>query len=40
VTLIEYLEHRGAPADLMVNHVLEVDESGAMVLLELPSPPE
>lgn len=34
---LSYLENRGHPADLMVNHVLEVDESGAITLLPLPS---
>jgi len=32
---IEYLERRGRPADLMVNHVLEIDESGAVAFLQL-----
>ncbi len=35
---IEYLERRGKPADLMVNHVLEIDESGTSTLFALPLP--
>jgi hypothetical protein len=34
---LSYLENRRRPADVMVNHVLEVDESGAIMLLPLPS---
>jgi predicted nuclease of predicted toxin-antitoxin system len=34
---IEYLERRGKPADVMVNHVLEVDESSTITLFQLPS---
>jgi predicted nuclease of predicted toxin-antitoxin system len=34
--VIEYLEHCGEPADLMVNHVLEIDESGAIRFFPLP----
>ena len=35
---IEYLENRGKPADLMVNHVLEIDESRTITLFPLPLP--
>lgn len=34
---IAFLEARGNPADLMVNHVLEVDESIAIKFVALPS---
>jgi predicted nuclease of predicted toxin-antitoxin system len=33
---VAYIEDRGPPMDVMVNHVLEVDESGEMRLLPLP----
>lgn len=33
---IAYLEARGDPMHLMVNHVLEVDGAGQMALFELP----
>jgi predicted nuclease of predicted toxin-antitoxin system len=34
---LAYLEDQGNPADMMVNHVLEVDESGAVALSPLSS---
>ncbi len=34
---LAYLENRGNPADVMVNHVLEVGESGAIRLFALSS---
>lgn len=34
-TAIEYLEGHGAPADFMVNHVLEIDASGAIQFFAL-----
>jgi hypothetical protein len=33
---LAFIEDRGKPMDVMVNHVLEVDESGAMTLIPLP----
>jgi predicted nuclease of predicted toxin-antitoxin system len=33
---IAFLEDQGQPADLMVNHVLEVDEAAQCILYELP----
>ena len=37
LTALAYLEARGNPADIMVNHALEVDESGAITFVALPS---
>lgn len=34
---LAYLEAQGNPADIMVNHALEVDESGAITFVALPS---
>jgi predicted nuclease of predicted toxin-antitoxin system len=34
---IAYLEALGDPADVTVNHVLEIDEAGAITLQSLPS---
>jgi len=34
---LAFLEARGNPADDMVNHILEVDESGAIAFVPLPS---
>lgn len=36
-TTLAFLEARGDPADVMVNHVLEVDEYGAITFVALPS---
>ena len=36
-TALAFLEARGNAADAMVNHVLEVDESGAITFVALPS---
>lgn len=36
---IRYLEQLGDPADVIVNHVLEIKEDGAVRLYELPAPP-
>ena len=36
-TALAFLEALGDPADAIVNHVLEVDESGAITLVALPS---
>jgi predicted nuclease of predicted toxin-antitoxin system len=33
---LAYIESRGEPMDVMVNHVLEVEESGEMTLAALP----
>ncbi|MGO9607449.1 MAG: DUF5615 family PIN-like protein [Candidatus Binataceae bacterium] len=33
---IAHLERRGKPSDVMVNHVLEIDELGAITLQPLP----
>jgi predicted nuclease of predicted toxin-antitoxin system len=33
---LAFIEAQGKPMDVMVNHVLEVDESGAMRLVSLP----
>ena len=33
---LAFIEDRGKPMDVMVNHVLEVDESGEMTLIPLP----
>jgi hypothetical protein len=35
---LAFLEAQGNPADVMVNHVLEVDESGAITLFSMQSP--
>lgn len=37
-TAIGFIEGRGDPTDAMVNHVLEVGESGGMAFLPLPPP--
>ena len=34
---LAFLERRGKPADVMVNHVLEVDSTGTTTLFHLPS---
>jgi hypothetical protein len=36
-TAIEYLERHDEPADFMVNHVLEIDASGAIRFFALPA---
>ena len=36
-TAIAFLQQRGEPADVIVNHVLEVDQDGAVALYELPN---
>jgi hypothetical protein len=33
---IAHLESLGKPADVMVNHVLEIDETGSVTLQPLP----
>jgi len=37
---LAYLEGRGTPADVMVNHVLEVAADGSCTMYELPKPQE
>jgi predicted nuclease of predicted toxin-antitoxin system len=36
-TALSFLEGRGRPMDLMVNHVLEVDELGGITFIKLPA---
>lgn len=37
LSAIDFLEKRGEPMDVMVNHVLEVDKNGQMRLYPMPS---
>jgi predicted nuclease of predicted toxin-antitoxin system len=37
---LAFLEARGRPVDMMVNHILEMDESGRMTLNPLPPHPK
>jgi len=34
---LDYLKSMGRPADVMINHVLEVEEAGSFFLEELPA---